>query len=750
MHITFSVKASSFIDELIPQMDINYGVNCSGKEQLKSELEKLVSSISNDVLGKSPRFCRELKPSSLNDQIAGENSFDLFMSELSKMKSEKKNIINLTNENKKEVLEEHLFQAIKLVTQKNLWQFQNETNREKLLLSSECVNASLNKLSFVTSQLKSSKHSVPLDSYKKMCQTTALEEIIPYASADIIAETFLNLKMIFPENYKDFTALFCEKISNMDESLFLNLNERAIEQTTLTLASAEKFSDWYKELSKNISQEKAFKEKEAKLQAYNKKSSNLMGSGGFGKIDKEMHYKEHQKLLEKLYDQSIKEGKKAIYSGMFNSFEIKINSKGKYVLKKMNTEEVVKVDFEILESKGKYSDPFQLKSFDDYLMNFKNEEGQFNIVEKNDKKHLTMNDNFLEKALKVVNKAIVWESNANVAEKEKELTPERQEELKMLSEIYKNPKDKDDLFYPEEKNPITLDKNGIYHGYKNSQAKVMENYKKGLQKDFLVLSKKIEPLKKNGYEFIPYGAENTFLVKKPDGQSLVVYLGKDKMLRAFERSVMSEAILANYQGKNANFDSFLNLKDEQREVLKNYTGSLYAEMNSCLRENNCSDEMKKNVDLLEQTLVAINSQEAKKDYKILYRGVGSLPNAIQDKLNSNDQSLMLDAGFMSTTGELSVAKSFTGNNWTGDEKNEEGNKEDKKKDNKNDYEDEATQDNLAKSGSSLLMFKAKSCVGISVMSLYEGEDEFLCPPGMKFKVKKIGNENTYLLEEIEK
>jgi hypothetical protein len=47
------------------------------------------------------------------------------------------------------------------------------------------------------------------------------------------------------------------------------------------------------------------------------------------------------------------------------------------------------------------------------------------------------------------------------------------------------------------------------------------------------------------------------------------------------------------------------------------------------------------------------------------------------------------------------------------------------------------------------VIKSKSCVGISELSDSPTEDEYLCPPGMKFKIKKSAIKNVFELEEVE-
>ena len=48
------------------------------------------------------------------------------------------------------------------------------------------------------------------------------------------------------------------------------------------------------------------------------------------------------------------------------------------------------------------------------------------------------------------------------------------------------------------------------------------------------------------------------------------------------------------------------------------------------------------------------------------------------------------------------------------------------------------------------MIKSKNCVGISSFSHFKSEDEFICPPGLKFKATKVVGTNQYILEEVER
>jgi hypothetical protein len=156
------------------------------------------------------------------------------------------------------------------------------------------------------------------------------------------------------------------------------------------------------------------------------------------------------------------------------------------------------------------------------------------------------------------------------------------------------------------------------------------------------------------------------------------------------------------------------LTPEELLSIQDYTASTYFTMNSCLRNDNCDTQTQLRINNLMSALKKIKAASANPEKKITFRGISSLPDSIMNSVKeavSSKTPLVIDKGFISTSGKSGIASNF--------------------------------------SSKIRLVIRSKSCVGISEVSLVDYEDEFLCPPGMKFKVYETGVERVFRLEEDE-
>lgn len=189
--------------------------------------------------------------------------------------------------------------------------------------------------------------------------------------------------------------------------------------------------------------------------------------------------------------------------------------------------------------------------------------------------------------------------------------------------------------------------------------------------------------------------------------------------------LLTDTIVKTFQeGINNKKELFPKTTDEIKNLTA-YTGSGYENLNTCLRKENCSDEQQKKINSIISVLNKIRLNKIangnSNDFRFTFRGTREIPEVIYKAISSpSAKDVELDKGFLSTSADLNVAKNFS---YTGTA-------------------------NSALDKGLIFIIKSKNCVGISKMSGLSREDEFLCPPGLKFNVKqKEGNRKVYILEE---
>lgn len=184
---------------------------------------------------------------------------------------------------------------------------------------------------------------------------------------------------------------------------------------------------------------------------------------------------------------------------------------------------------------------------------------------------------------------------------------------------------------------------------------------------------------------------------------------------------IEKMILAHFQAQTSDHKRSVELTRVERIVLDYYTGDDFYHVNNCLRKNDCSESQMILVDGLVSALDRLKVKAAgDRPYKTVFRGMTNLPESALEALEkAKTEATEIDKGFMSTSGRASVADGFS-----------KGENSDKK--------------------GYIYILRAKSCVGISAISNVKAEDEFLCPPGLKFRLKtsfpKEGK-MVYVLEE---
>lgn len=711
-----NAHASSFLDDLIPEEESIAATNCQNAKEAKSEMSQLMSAINNDIIGTTPRFCRASSAEALNDKINPKNnSFDVFMDGLAKIKSDKKNVIKIGS-HKNNFIKQTFFETLKMITIKSHWQYQSEDNKNLLLLSDECSGRGINKIPLSSANIKIKNGTI--EELSKVCASENLTSLVPFVSADVIAETFLNLKLMFPENYNDFTSYFCEKLSKMDESIFLNLKDRNIAQTKMNLKEVEHFSNWFKDINQNVGLVNIIDDKKEAVK------NSMLTENEKKRLENKLINPVFSEEIQKYYKQEYEAQELAKTNGVapknIGNFEYKINSKGYYIKKEkpMTAKEKEAVRESINKMFGSKDPSIGAKiTTDNYKKSLESlvkhpERLDYKIHYSDGKGSFEADSDKFEEILSALKDS---EEFGNYAQSEFDKSKEGQKLLKNNYEAYQNLEDKDDSIYPGKESSVILNKDGTY-------SKKEASHIKDTNKHFYESIKEVmTPLKYKGVDIIPDGKPNTFFVKKEDGS--VTFLELDKYS---DVGLVQKMISFNYQNKTASLDNYIKLTKEEMKSLKDYTGASYAEINSCLRSKDCTTEQQVKITKIKNSLdkLKVNGKNAKP--QILYRGVGELPESVVANLNNKDKAFALDPGFMSSTGNYSVAKMFSGTFKLESE------------------ESKQPEDNK----STMFILKTKSCIGISAISHYEAEDEFLCPPGLKFKSKKIEGKNAYVLEEV--
>ena len=690
--------------------------NCQNGKEIEEEFSKLFKVIKSDILGEKPKFCEAYKKHTLNKQINEQsNEFDKFMKMLSSLPANNKserNPLSLEEMDHERIF----FEVAKMVAIKKHWSFVNEAERDELYLKESCAQSQINKFPLTEQKYKSQyegKDFKPNFMVESLCEAKSIDDILVSLDKDIVAETFLNLKQMFPRDYSKFTDYFCLKVMEKPNALSLNFNSNSIKNTKDLIVSSENFAQWMKDSFRTIaSKEERAKNLELIRSASTKTVMQDQGKGlSTGLQEKYKNIYEQKKPNEKAIDPSNPD------------FEIVKNSKNMYVAKKISDEASKKFIEKIEKSSNEV--------FFKYIESIKNKEAQISnvtFITKGKKIEFKIDKDKEDALLASI------ESSFEGANKTKAFTKKYHDSIEgqiFLEQIYKeymNPADKDDMLYPGE-NPIFINAQGKYEK-KEEPYLSAEVFKKEYDK----YAAYINPLKVGKYEVIA-GQNGSFYVKKENGEYITTFLKEiDKSgnlsSEAYEpdeedeHSIgykdpkvvrdLREALSTNYQKSNKILQKMTKLSSDELAAIRLYTGNEYQSINSCLRKDDCADTLEAKAKNLKSAL----SQLSEKDKtQVLYRGVSRLPDDLLEKLNKNEK-IVVDKGFMSTSGDLEVASNFASMH-----KEEKG---------------------------IILMLKTRSCVGISALSFFQGEDEFLCPPGLRFQAKRIKDTNQYVLEEVEK
>lgn len=174
---------------------------------------------------------------------------------------------------------------------------------------------------------------------------------------------------------------------------------------------------------------------------------------------------------------------------------------------------------------------------------------------------------------------------------------------------------------------------------------------------------------------------------------------------SFDGATIDEKVDELFQFQSRKKPSFTFLSTEETDAIESYTGMISASINGCLRRSNCDEETTKKINLMISGLKKLKAASKNKDSDLLFRGVASMPSFIlsmMDEAITSGKAIALDKGFLSTTGIGKVAEGFAGRD----------------------------------EGGLLFVIKSKSCVGISDIARVKNEDEFLCPPNIKFIINR--------------
>lgn len=720
---------------------ISDATNCSQGTFVHSEINSLLNIISNEVLGSVPRFCRSSEYEQLLDQVdRGQRDLSDFVVGLKNIKTNKKNIVN-SDITTPAFLEASAFQTMKFVILKNKWKEQSPENQRTLLLEGSCSLHGINRLttsaSISTTKNNRLKETEKLNQHIKICEAEKIGDLTAYMSNDVLAEFFLNMKSILPESYDDIQGLLCRELLVAEDLLLKNKLNDNFEHTKISIKEIEEFGEWYKSVYLNINnQDMLIETAQEKMSSLKSDSPDGMSLLDAVSVDPSIKiYKEKDEYFNKY---SINGG--PVLHREFPGYELVKNSKGIVVFKmldkyKKNQQKMVT---EARNQNNEMSMKYIVKALE-------NVEKKLDLDSKKEKNEwgIKVKKDFNNKFEVIYPKELAQELKAKALEQEKLMESYQkgnkknltQSELKAMYEIQMNDKNfiKDmDEFYGESFLIIKED-DGSYRKDSSMKIPKMLNPAKVIPEETLkLLSQKHNP------EIIPSEMDGYHSVKIASGKYVQVYLGgtdqKSFDLQAYDPSEdkeneesnhvkyehlikISEAVKMTYQNTPKLVESLKKLSDEELMSLKGYTGQDFTQLNSCLRNKNCEAEENEKIKNIISGLNKIQGNE--KEEKYLYRGFGKIPGFIQEQLDAGAQGYTLDAGFMSATGDIHTAKSFAVNSSEGEYKK-----------------------------GTIVIMKTKSCVGISAISSFSTEDEFLCPPGLKFNIKKLEKENAYYLEEV--
>lgn len=760
-------------------------ITCTQEINNNVEIFALFATVKNDILGTLPQFCRPEGYKQLSDQIdPGEKALSDFVDNLKSFNANTPDTVAVNTKDEKETTKT-IFDMLKMVILKKMWQQSSSENQYSILVSQECGSLGLNRFPIygTTKQSEKIKEKNKEEALKKtygVCQSSEFSEIAPFISKDVLAETLLNLKNVFPHSFPHMVDSLCADLSETDELIFKDDKYNDFSRGKLTIDSAKDFTAWLKSIYKDVSNKEENDKKEmeaskviqeAEEKAYAAQMAQFEEESKNNKSSEEEQYneeedeasvqesyaKEQQKMLKGLFDKYSTGGKPGLIKGesgdyaFYNGYEIKKTSSGEYVIKP-GADLIAAQKAQIEESKKQ-----QKIMMDGYAKKL--------IASKKMSMQATYEAAQAKAPGKPVedpaNKGFYIEKDSNgnyyyrptaemiaaVAKQKQVLeeqlkSPESQEYYKQMYEHQKKPKDEEDgagygygysSGYSGSK--IIINKDGFYVPELSS-----ENYQSESNKKISAA------LTKSGAsEIAPGPTPGSAIFLNPSGSYVSeTLLQSEDMLAAYadggyssntvkykDVSIgLNSYITKKYQGQTSDNSKIKQLTSDEILQLKSYTGNGYHDINTCLRKEDCSEEQTKKIKAIVSGLQKIKSENWKKgientspnNYQIVYRGTRDLPDFVQKALDKESDSFVLDKGFMSTTGEVNTAKKFAGGKIK------------------------------AGSDQAIFIMKTKSCVGISTISSFgSAEDEFLCPPGMKFRARqKKDSPGYYILEELDK
>ncbi len=737
---------------------------------LENSIFSLFSSVKNDVLGTVPKFCRKNDVATLSDQTdAGEKSLKDFVDKLKSLKNGDTDIIAIDQDNDVKV-QETLFNTFKIVILKKMWNQTNKNEQYNLLTSPECYSLGLNR--FLLHQYDSSTKTDPKNikaAYEKttsMCKAQEFKQIAPYITKDVLAEVMINLKNLFPKSFDTMVDSVCEELTGLDELIFKKDEYAEFGTAERSIKSVEDFSGWLKKLYEQMNSE------EPKL---SEKALANQNQSFFTQYSAADYFKAQQKEIEKIYKSKLKPGEADHPVAADNSGNlIYKNSKGKYFYKKTN-ELMAKEEAEI--EKNKLATDSYLQKME--KVNFENEQKKlgtlYTKLSKDSKDSLVPYPDFPGYFIGKNTDGTFYYKVENLEEliakiKKKDEMAELQHKLnieKPQTQAYLKQQYDQQLIYQDEDLPVNgsviKDENGIYKynvgnnklnllggmfgAYSYTSSDKSDNSSNVMSKLFYnnqpiplpnEMSKTVTYNGK-GYSFneLKTGKINSNLYDISENESSSSeseaisspQKAKVKVKLTMPKQILNPNLLTkitqSYQSRTTDIKKYEDLTKEETANLQEYTGSGYGSLNSCLRKEACDSDQQKKITNIVTALEKIKKDSLKDEngneqFQVLFRGTRFIPAEIKEQLDKSAQGLVLDKGFMSSTGDVNVAKGFAGLSTVG-----------------------------TKNLGILFIMNTRSCIGISIISNYKNEDEFLCPPGMKFNVtKKPDQENVYILDQV--
>ncbi|MFN8369788.1 MAG: ADP-ribosyltransferase [Bacteriovoracaceae bacterium] len=646
-----------------------------------------------------------------------------------------------------------IFQTLKLIILKKMWQLASDEDRYNVLLSKECSQIGLNRFPVYSFKDTKSK-TIELKNILQICLTSTgkdFSSIAPFISRDVLAEALLNLKMLFPQSFPTVVTSLCESLKNTNEFILQEDGYAGINSSGNDLKSVKDFSNWLNGLFNNYKNREKIEEEEEKL------SSKLNSSVG----------NEYQKILEERYLKSQVKGQSEKPAPYYTGMQIVKNSDGLYViettpdsLEKMkkfeesvNTKNLnemkqkMKEQYESNQTVGQPEVPVQSREYPGFY-----------IVKKNGAYFYTIDKKTKEKVMKAYKQKIKFNKEqsgkfykTNEGQKilkkvYKKLQEGKTKPEKILGEYFLN--------YLVVKNNDGTYSLGEHIEFSDNQTKLMLNKNEFFSKE-LNLDGVKDPVpysdhyaknsvivydKSNGYFMLSKSdltsAENfgypgsknvgTMMYSNPrtlygnvmaspgTGYEKFNYPGMENQN---PEEFFSEEIKQYYQNQHGDKAKILSLTELEIKEIRSYTGASHVQLNNCLRAENCNEDQKTKIKTILSGLKKLKNKNSE-TFQIFFRGANWLSEDNLRLLNNNTRNFVLDKGFLSTSGDIKVAKQFAGNH----------------------YSNQGV----------LFILKTKSCVGISVISGFKHEDEFLCSPGMKFNVqRKDSKSQIYILEEVD-